>query len=377
MKIAIISTDSNPTPPIAYGSETYFWEIANNLGIMGHDVTLYAIGGSKTPHNGKLRLITSNTLEAQTYRQDSGIEAVLNDMLKDQEIIKDYENELLGFDIIHDCSNKHYVAEYMRDYYNKTNSVNTINGNWWLYPHNPFNIVVGSKKWKDNGLKGKTGWEETPFEAQYKGLMCGRLKDARIIPWGIDTDFYCPSDYKKNDYYLWLSRFHPAKGTDVVINLAKKMGFKLVLAGSTQVGDHPRYAKMYLDMAKGVSNISFFDNPRDSQHHTRKRELYRHAKALIFPIQNHEPFGLVVVEALACGCPVIATNRGAMGEIIDDNKTGYLVDTYNLDDWADKINKLDKIDLKECVAGAKQFDTKIITKQYLELYQRVIDGERW
>lgn len=373
MKISVVSTNTNPTPAPSYGGETYFWNIAEQLGLLGHDVTLYAIGGSKTPTNGKLNLIPSQLIDMDPYRSrgwDGAIEAVDND----RSIIKDYYNELNKADIIVDCSHSHYVSEYFRDYCGKTNSINVLNGYWWRNPREPFNIVVGCESWRNAGLKGLTGWEGTPYEKDY--IWRGKLKDARVIPWGVDTSFYTPSDIK-DDYYLWLSRFHPSKGTDIVIALAKKLGFRLVLSGSTEVGDHVKYSQEYLKSIEGFKNIEFFHNPRDSKHHERKRELYRRARGLLFTVQYAEAFGLVPVEALACGCPVISTARGSMPEIIRDGKNGFLVNGFGEKEWAKAMGKLDKISPADCAHDAERFNTKIIAKSYLELLERVADGECW
>ena len=376
MKVAFVSTNSNSTPPLAYGGESYFWEIAKNVALNGHDVTLYATGGSETPPGGRLKLIGADSMFAQTF-QPKGYEFIVQKSNKDIMVIKDYLNDFLEADIVHDCSHEHYVSKYLRDFCGKTNSINTLNGNCWIYPQPPFNMVVGSKTWLNNALNGFNGWEGTPYEKDYQNMWIGnKLKDARMIYWGTDTDFYCPSDYKKDDYILFFSRFHIMKGVMTAINLAKKMGFKLILAGSTDIADHIIYAKQAFEAIKGWRNIEFVNIPKDSRHHECKVELYRKARALLFPIQTAEPFGMVVTEALACGTPVIATKLGAMDEIIQDGITGYTVPLNG--NFEQAIKDIDKIDPRNGVMDTRQrFDTKKLAKEYIKLYHKVIDGERW
>lgn len=375
MKISVVSMSTNPTPAPSYGCETYWWDISEQFAKLGHDVTLYAIGGSQTPTNGKLRLINSQLIDMDPFRKP-GWEGMIDMVDNDRQVVKDYYDELNKSDIIVDCSHNHYVSEYFRDYHGKTNSVNLLNGYWWWNPRNPFNVVVGCESWRNAGLKGLTGWEGTEYEKGHGYI--GKLKDARIVPWGVDTSFYKPDGYAQDDYYLWISRFHPSKGTDIVINLAKKLGFRLILAGSTEVGDHVKYSTEYLKSIEGYKNIEFFHNPRDSKHHERKRELYRRARGFLFPVRYAEAFGLVVVEALACGCPVIATNRGSIPDILIEGKTGFIVNDFEEKTWKDAMDKINKINPMDCVNDVdERWNVEYNALVYLELFERVINGERW
>jgi len=342
MKIGFISTYSNATPPLAYGGETYYWGLADTLGKMGHEVHLFAGPASETPTGGHLYL----------YR---GTKDGIIDMTHEVEMEKEYHDLLMSMDIVHDCSLSHIPAERLRNLYGKREIVNTINGVVAGCPRPPFNIVTGSKFWQN--------------EATKEGVNSG------MIYWGVDTDFYTPQG-DREDYFLWLARFHPDKGIDLALDLAEFLGFPLVVAGSMQFLDHAYHGARYLERIKGMENVKFVQLPMDSTHHLAKRELYRKAKAFLFPVNYREGFGLVTMEAMACGCPVITSDKGAMPELVDHEKTGFICRTKQDYKQAIENTRFDQMRM-DCRNHAGKFSWKVAAMEYNKLYEKVRDGYAW
>jgi glycosyltransferase involved in cell wall biosynthesis len=211
-----------------------------------------------------------------------------------------------------------------------------------------------------------------------------------MIYWGVDTEFYTVGDknYKeKGNWYLWLSRFHPDKGLDLALDMADWLGIELKVAGSMSFSDHELYGKQYLERIRGMKNVEYVDLPMDSTHHEVKRELYRNAKAFLYPVQYFECFGMVVIEAMACGCPVITTPNGAMPELVNSGSSGFIC--HNKEDFAQTLQKLipsytnssslhEGFNLwKHSRMQAEKFSIVNSAIAYEKLFLDVIGGKSW
>jgi glycosyltransferase involved in cell wall biosynthesis len=144
---------------------------------------------------------------------------------------------------------------------------------------------------------------------------------------------------EKGDYLLFFGRIHPDKGAHEAIQIARRVGMKLILAGIIQDQNY-YHAEIvpYLDDQRITYIGSVGPQQRD--------RLLQDAYALLHPIYFEEPFGLSVVEAMACGTPVIAFNKGSMAEIIDDRQTGFLVN--NVDEAVERIPMIQNIERQRC-----------------------------
>ena len=295
-----------------------------------------------------------------------------------------YSRDILGSDYIIDASHTKPTMEEIAYFHReaKWKTIGILNG---VVSHTPlcprYNLVVGSEKWKWLLEHGYTQFIDTKWAAKY-GANLNPLPDKAIIgviPWAVNTDFYCPSD-TNDDYFLWFSRPTPYKGLGRAINLAMATGIRLVLAMPMEIAEHKywgeEYTKQIISARQKGAKIEIVQLPNDSHHHEAKRELYRNAKALLFTIEAHEGFGLVVAEALACGTPVIASNMGAMPEIIKQGHTGYLVNVEDdsIDNWQRAIGWVNEglIDPRDCRADAvARFDRMVAAKRYIELRERL------
>src|SRR4030043_1172569 len=160
-------------------------------------------------------------------------------------------------------------------------------------------------------------------------------KRARIIYNGIDLSHFKFNE-KGGEHFVWISRVNKHKGVENAIAAAEKLGVRLLLAGRidpTQVEYFDAYVKPHLN-----EKIKYIGELTEEQ----LSDFYGGAKACLYPIEWEEPFGLVVAEAMACGTPVIAYRRGSMPELIEDGKTGYVIDS-NIDLLAKAMQKVGQI----------------------------------
>ncbi len=190
---------------------------------------------------------------------------------------------------------------------------------------------------------------------------------------------------KKENYFITLARFHPEKGQHIAVQACKELGKTLKMAGN--VGDLSR-TKLLREIKKpastyrGLAEFRYFSNriaPNLTSKITyvgevkngHKREFISHARALLSPVQWEEPFGMAAVEALACGTPVIAMNRGALPEIIKHGVNGFLAN--NEQEFKQYIQRIDEIDPLMCRKSAEQnFSGRLMAERYLERYKTAI-----
>lgn len=374
MKIGIVATHNWPVPYKSHTGDHFYALLARGLDELGHEVTFFAPDGSYVPPHGQQLTMpcswgsnnpSSNYCEYECFNKYA-------DVFRSQDIIHDFS---ISQEIVVKLHNEGYK-----------NTISQRLGGNWSYPIEPHNVIVASEAMRQRALRGASDHENTRLHNLVgAGQLSKPLKEAHVVNHGIDTDFYTPT-YNKGNFFLWLGRWHTVRGYDVVIQLAKETGIELVMAGEhpdREVGDKEcvDYQKSCcleaLRLAGDAPNIHFEWLPADPYHHEVKRDLIRSAKALLFPVQFHEPFGLMQAEALACGTPVIGTNYGSVPEVIINGVTGYVVNN-SVQDFANVLGDVDKIIPAICREQAvKRFDYKVMTQNYLREYNLVIEGKHW
>ncbi len=223
------------------------------------------------------------------------------------------------------------------------------------------------------------------------------LNTVDVVHHGIDVEEFPVKDApNKGSYLFTIGRITRDKGQDKAIELAKRTGSKLIIAGCIQnkTADREFFASMkdsidltveageYLDdngyydrIIKPLQDCDkqiIYIGEISSKH---KKQWYLHARATLFPIQWGEPFGLVVIESMACGTPVIAFNRGSVSEIIVDGKTGFVVDSMS--DMIGAIDRIDDIDPRECRRHVQDyFSITSMAYKYSELYQQAVNDHK-
>jgi glycosyltransferase involved in cell wall biosynthesis len=202
--------------------------------------------------------------------------------------------------------------------------------------------------------------------AQRKPLP--RLNWAATIHHGIDTASLAWTKTPKGDYIIVGGRIHPTKGIKEAILAAKKARMKLIIIGSHAEDEYWNKTIQPLIDQKQITYKGLVSREK-------ALALYRNARAFLFPIQWEEPFGLVMIEAMACGTPVIAFNRGSVPEIIKDGKTGFIINT--MEEMAEAIKKIDQIDRRACREHVeKNFSLEKMIDEYERVFLRLVEKER-
>ena len=333
MKVAILAPVAWRTPPRHYGP----WEqIASNIteGLVKReiDVTLFATGDSATA--GKL-----DTICEQGYEEDKSQDAKVLECLH----ISNLMEKASDFDIIHN----HF--DFLPLTYSrliKTPVITTIHG------FSSSKIIKVYKKYNPTNRYVSISNSDRSSELNYLATVYN----------GIDT-----SDFEfirqPEEYLLYFGRIHHDKGTAEAIDIAKRTGHKLIIAGIIQ--DENYYREKIEPRLDDQTVYLGHAGPE------KRKDLLGKAKALLHPINFEEPFGLSVAEAMLCGTPVIAFNKGAMPELILDNKTGFLVN--NVNEAIEAVTQIPKLNRMECYQWANsKFSAEKMTEDYLKLYQQIL-----
>ena len=334
MRVAMLSSISWRTPPRAYGP----WELVTSLltealVARGVDVTLFATLDSLT--SGKL-----DGVAPHGYSEGAGLDAKVWETLHFGHLF-----ERAGeFDLIHN------QADFPPLAFSRlvgTPMVTTIHG-------------FGSERILPV-------YEEYDADVAYVAISdadrAPSLSYAATIHHGIPVDDF-PFDPNGSDDLLFFGRIHADKGAGEAIRAAQASGRRLILCGLVQdEAYHQREVAPFIDGDRVVY--------RGVVGGRERLETLGHARGLLHLIGFDEPFGLSVVEAMACGTPVIAYRRGSMPELIDDGVTGFLVDTP--DEAVAAIARLDQIDRRACRAAVeRRFTVDRMADDYLALYRRLL-----
>ena len=334
MKVAVLSPVAWRTPPRHYGPwEQVASNIAEGLVKLGVDVTLFATGDSITA--GKLSAVC-----AAGYEEDRSQDAKVLECLH----ISNLMERAADFDIIH--NNFDFLPlTYTRLI--KTPVITTIHG--FSSPK----IIPVYKKYNSIGNYVSISNSDRSPELDYVATVYNGLK----------TDDFKFND-KPGDYLLYFGRIHPDKGTAEAIAIAKKSKRKLLIAGIIQDENYFN-EKVEPQLNSQIEYIG----PAGPE---KRNELLGKASALLHPINFNEPFGMSVAEAMLCGTPVIAFNKGAMPELIRDEKTGFLVNT--IEEAVGAVDRLNSINRLECYNWAmSQFSREKMVGDYLKLYGQILD----
>lgn len=346
LKIAITAPPFITVPPSHYGgAEIIIYDLAESLAKMGHDITVFAADGSKVPgckvveYGPPVEKVQVNWAEAEK---------------KAYEVYKD---QLYEFDIINDHTwfGYPYLAKVKNQ---KLKIIHTHHGhlNWKSKPPgiDKLNMVAISD------------WMVEVYKNQ--GFTSKRVYN------GVNMERY-PFKAEKGERLLYVGRFSKFKQPHVAIEVAKIRGMEIDLLGGTFVDDMA-YLNMVRAMVVAYPKAKMYE---DAPHET-KLELMQNAKALIFGSAMGEPFGLVAIEALACGTPVIASNDGAIPELVTPD-VGIVCNTVQapalIDNMVDAVKKIDKISPEACRERAEAFSREAMAENYLSLFRAIIAGEEW
>jgi len=338
MRIAQIAPLWIPIPPYTYGgTELVVSLLTEELVKRGHEVTLFASGDSRT--SARLIPVWPKSLWRAKLKVPHAAFSLL------YKCVFDHQDE---FDIIHDHC-EFYTAPYSQ--FLKPPIVSTL--------HHPIyeEILILFKKFPHTNYVAISNNQRRTAPG---------ISFAATIHHGLPLDKYTFNP-KPENYLLWLSKIMPQKGIADAIEVAKRTGERLVISGvvTPDYQDYFDYRIMPLIDGKQIQFVGAAD-------FNKKVELFKNAKAFLFPVQRPEPFGLVVVEAMACGTPVIAYNQGSMPELIEDGQTGFLV--KNQEEMIAAVGKIEEIERIDCHRHvAKNFCLRKMVHKYEELYKDIIE----
>lgn len=313
------------------------WDLACALGELGVEVHLFAPPGSGTPPGGYLHRIR---------RMDQGVMWYYGDF----EAVQMYPEVLKEMDVVHDWTHNKHVQGWC----------------WWNLEGRAVSTPWGTVETRPGTRYNEVCWSR--YQRRLHVMMgCGA--STRVVYGGVDTDFYTPG--ATGDYVLFYARPHPTKRPELAIELAKSMGFNLVMNADTATWDHIVYLRDYQKQTAGCPNIRWVFNTTGEA----KRALFRGARAVIHPSYG-ECFGLVIAESLACGTPVIVTRDGAYPEMITDGVHGYLCST--MPQFRTAIERIDGLDRRACRRLAEaRYSRRRVAEDYLKIYEEVVDGVRF
>jgi glycosyltransferase involved in cell wall biosynthesis len=335
MHIAMLSPIAWRTPPRHYGPwESVVSLLTEGLVSRGYNVTLFATGDSVT--SGKLHAVC-----ARGYEEDHSIIPKVWECLHISELFEHAEE----FDIIH---NNFDFLPLTYTSFITTPVVTTIHG--FSSP----GILPVFKKYNSKVFYVSISDADRSPDLDY----------IKTIHHGIDInqfDFQSEPD----DYLLFFGRIHHDKGAKEALEIARGCHKKLILAGIIQ---DDSYYRQYIELHLDNDNVVY----AGSVGPVRRNQLLGKATALLHPINFSEPFGLSVIESMACGTPVIAFNKGSMPELIENGKNGFLVNTVN--EAIEAVAHIRDIERACCRRRVERyFTTNHMVEKYIKVYETILE----
>jgi glycosyltransferase involved in cell wall biosynthesis len=341
VRIAILSPVWFPVPPTGYGGiEWVVALLADGLVDAGHDVTLFASGDSRT--KATLASVFPEAPSDKIGWSWIDLRHAVSCYLRGDE-----------FDVVNDHSGP---AAAMVGGLVETPVVHTV--------HGPLDEISLANYGAIATLAPGVG---------LVSISLNQRTPAPHLPWvgnvpnALDLDAY-PFHAARGEYLLYLGRLSPDKGAHRAIEVARAAGLPIKLAGKKRERAEQDYfdedvRPLLGDDAEYLGETS----------HVTKVALLQNARATVFPIDWEEPFGLVMIESMACGTPVIATRRGAVSEVVEHGRSGIIVD--DVSEMVDAIGAADAIDPAECRRYVEEhFSAARMVTDYVAVYESVVAG---
>jgi glycosyltransferase involved in cell wall biosynthesis len=340
MRIAQIAPLFEAVPPKLYGgTERVVFSLTEALVDLGHDVTLFASGDSTT----------SAKLDAPWPRA-LRLDPDIRDWVSTYALLIEYVRQRAHlFDVLHFHIDYWPNSVFLRQ---EVPFLTTLHGRldlpefaavYRMFPNVPLVSISDSQR----KPLPDVGWAATIYHGMPENLLT-------------------PVAVPNRDYFAFLGRISPEKGIERAIQIAARCGVRLKVAAKVDKAD-AEYFKESVEPLLADANVEFIGEINDSQ----KPAFLSGARALLFPIDWPEPFGLVMIEAMACGCPVIAMRRGSVPEVMDDGITGFVVDS--VDEMVAACGRLNELDRGRVRAQfEKRFTSRRMAEDYLNLYRRLI-----
>jgi glycosyltransferase involved in cell wall biosynthesis len=343
MRIAQVAPLHESVPPSTYGgTERVVHHLTEALVAMGHDVTVYASGDSRT--SARLVPVCPRSLRREQSCQDRLVHhVVLLDMLA---------QDRMRYDVIH------FHVDYLHFALSRQLRLPQLTT---LHGRLDMPELVPLFDWfRDMPVVSISSAQRRPLpHASWLGT----------VPHGLPLGSLPPGD-GGGDYFAFLGRISPEKRVDRAIEIAEALGVPLRIAAKVDAADET-YFRTKIEPLLDHPLITYVGEISEAE----KATFLGNARALLFPIDWPEPFGLVMIEAMACGTPVVAFAHGSVPEVIDDGVTGFIVD-----DMAAAITaaaRVDRLDRRRIRATfERRFSATRMAKDYVALYERVAASQR-
>jgi glycosyltransferase involved in cell wall biosynthesis len=337
MRIAQVAPLFESVPPKLYGgTERVVSYLTEELVRQGHEVVLFASGDSKT--SACLRPVCRRALRLEGSK-------IIDPIAHHMRMVEMVAREALDFDAVH------FHIDYLHFPVTRRQNITAV-----TTLHGRLDIA-----------------DAIPLYREFMDMNLVSISNAQRapIPWanwvatvhhGLPEDLHKPSD-RPGNYLAFLGRICPEKGVDRAIEIAKRVGMPLKIAAKIDKADqeyfHAKICRL-LDhpLIEYIGEIGEAD----------KSHFLGNAHALLFPIDWPEPFGLVMIEAMACGTPVIAYRVGSVPEIVDEGTTGYMVNT--VEEAVKAVARVSSLDRQICRrVFEERFSVRRMCSDYLEVYE--------
>jgi len=341
MRIAQVAPLYESVPPKYYGgTERVVSYLTEELVQQGHDVTLFASGDS----------ITSAQLAATTRRSLRLDEHCVDQLAHHVLMLERVVHRARSFDVIH------FHVDYLHFPYSRrhaTPQLTTLHGRLDLP-----DLVPLYREFRDMPVVSISAAQREPLPfANWLGT----------VHHGLPRDLY-RFQREAGEYLAFIGRIAPEKRADRAIEIAKRAGMPLKIAAKVDDVDREYYETLIKPLLHDPC-IEYLGEIGEGE----KDEFLGRARALLFPIDWPEPFGLVMVEAMACGTPVIAFGGGSVPEIIDEGQTGFIVD--DLDDAVAAVHRVGELDRRRCrEVFEERFTATRMARDYFELYSTLLEA---
>jgi len=342
MKIAQIAPLYESVPPKLYGgTERVVAYLTDELVNLGHDVTLFASGDSVT----RARLVS---ISPQALRLRNHLDPLAYHILQLQEV----------FERVHEFDILHFHIDYLHfpfSYNNNLTTITTLHGRVDIDDLKPI-----YKKFADMPVVSISDAQREPLPiANWIGTVYH----------GLPLNLYKKGE-GKGGYVTFIGRISPEKRADRAIEIARQAGMKIIIAAKIDRADEVYFENEIRHLFE-LPHVEYLGEVGEKD----KAELLANAVAMLFPIDWREPFGMVTIESLACGTPVIAYKHGSVSEIITHGKTGYVV--QDIAQAVEALKQINKISRDECRASFEnRFTATIMAKNYLRLYEKLVNANK-
>jgi glycosyltransferase involved in cell wall biosynthesis len=340
MRIAQVAPLNERVPPPLYGgTERVVSYLTEELVRLGHDVTLFASGDSET----SARLVAACP---RALWRDADVRETLPHHVRLMELVF---RDVSRFDIVHFHTDYVHFPLVRR---HRCPSVTTLHG--LVHPPDLAGLL---EEYHDVPLVSISDNQRRPLpDANWRGTVYhGLPREAFTFRAAQGT------------YLAYLGRMSPEKRVDRAIEIAGRAGMPLKIAAKIYPEERHYFEETLAPLIEAAPFVEFVGELGGPA----RDELLGRAAALVFPIEWPEPFGLVMIEALACGTPVIAWRRGSVPEVVDDGVTGYVVD--GVDEAVRAVAGLDRLSRTTCRRVFEQrFDAARMARDYLDVYRGVV-----